>query len=68
MNGNCKLCKEAFKLHKNVFTKEGIAETSISGFCESCFDKIFSNDDEENQEEISEAVHEKKETIFDDPF
>jgi hypothetical protein len=35
----CIVCKEFFVFGKNVFTDEGIAETQISGMCESCFDE-----------------------------
>ena len=34
---SCMICKEDFS-HNNVFTKEGAAETRISGLCEVCFD------------------------------
>lgn len=35
----CVHCKESFS-KTNVFTKEGWAETQISGMCEKCFDEI----------------------------
>lgn len=37
----CISCGEEFS-DKNVFTKAGWKETKISGYCEKCWDKLFS--------------------------
>jgi len=44
----CLLCKQPFKYGVNVFTREGMKEIAISGMCESCFDGLFEDDEEEN--------------------
>lgn len=36
----CLKCGEEFS-SENTSTRQGWAETQISGFCESCFDSIF---------------------------
>lgn len=43
----CINCKSAFN-ESNTFTKEGWAETQISGMCEKCFDEAFEEVDEED--------------------
>jgi hypothetical protein len=42
----CIQCRQPFKYGVNVFTKEGHAETKISGMCEKCFDKLFKDEDD----------------------
>ena len=44
----CLHCKQPFNYGVNVFTREGMKEISISGMCESCFDGLFDDDEEEN--------------------
>lgn len=51
MDGKCFVCKEDFEMGKNVFTEAGRRETLISGFCESCFDRICSEPEEELEDE-----------------
>lgn len=45
--GLCIECQQPFKFGVNVFTKEGLAETRITGMCEKCFDALFEEDDDE---------------------
>jgi hypothetical protein len=47
---NCVCCKEEFS-KENVFTKEGAAETQISGMCEKCFDAIFEEEEEDDEQQ-----------------
>lgn len=46
----CVCCKEEFS-EFNVFTQLGAVETQLSGLCERCFDSIFEDDDEEDNDE-----------------
>ena len=42
--GNCCVsCKQPFVLGKNVHTQSGLKETKISGLCEDCWDRMFSD-------------------------
>lgn len=43
----CTNCSLPFS-SENVYTREGWAETQISGICESCFDDMFENMEEDN--------------------
>ena len=43
----CIDCKKPFKFGVNIFTKEGHKEVTISGLCETCFDSIFLDLDDE---------------------
>lgn len=43
----CIACCQPFKFGTNVFTKDGLAETRISGLCESCFDACTQENDDE---------------------
>lgn len=45
----CIHCKQPFKYDVNVFTREGMKEISISGMCESCFDGLFDDEDEQHE-------------------
>jgi hypothetical protein len=40
LGGSCRHCSEPFRLGHNVRTPAGERETHISGFCETCFDKV----------------------------
>ena len=42
----CRECKQPFS-PANVQTRLGWAETQISGWCENCFDAMFSEDTKE---------------------
>ena len=46
----CLNCGQPFS-NKNVFTEAGWRETKISGFCESCFDKLFAETSDEGADE-----------------
>ena len=46
-HGICCSCNQAFSSH-NVFTKLGWRETQISGMCEKCWDDLFKDADEED--------------------
>jgi hypothetical protein len=41
---HCHVCHDSFS-GTNVFTPAGWAETQISGTCESCFDRLFCDDE-----------------------
>lgn len=47
-DARCIDCQQPFKFGAggNVFTREGMAETRISGMCEVCFDRLFDDDGE----------------------
>lgn len=47
LKGLCIECQQPFKFGTNVFTKEGLAETRISGMCEKCCDALFEEDDDD---------------------
>lgn len=40
--GHCRSCKQPFS-PDNVFSAAGWRETAISGICESCFDDMWAN-------------------------
>lgn len=42
---SCVSCTEVFD-HTNTHSPEGWQETQISGMCEDCFDRIFSDKEE----------------------
>jgi hypothetical protein len=42
----CVSCGTGFS-NKNVFSRLGWRESQISGFCESCFDKVFEAQNDE---------------------
>jgi hypothetical protein len=44
---HCIDCGSSFT-SKNVQTSDGWAETQISGLCETCFDRMFNDDGEED--------------------
>jgi hypothetical protein len=46
----CIQCHEPFKFGVNVFTVDGQKEVAISGLCEKCFDALFEDDDESEDE------------------
>ena len=50
----CLHCGHPFKYGFNVFTREGMKEISITGMCESCFDGLFQDDEEENHDTIAD--------------
>lgn len=45
---HCYHCGSAFSA-ANVFTEAGARETQISGMCESCFDGLFDDLDDEDE-------------------
>lgn len=48
----CEQCNKPFSM-ENVRTKAGWRETQISGWCETCFDAMFSEDEEQaDQDDI----------------
>jgi len=43
----CIMCEKQFIKGINVFTPAGEAETQISGYCETCFDMLFADKEED---------------------
>jgi hypothetical protein len=47
--GRCVRCKQELVVGENILTPAGAREAEISGVCETCFDTIFADDEEEGQ-------------------
>jgi hypothetical protein len=47
--GHCYHCKEPFS-DQNVHSAAGWAETRISGMCENCWDELFADEDEDEDD------------------
>ena len=48
---HCICCCQPFS-SENVFTREGKAETQISGICEACFDDNFGIYEEQDEDDF----------------
>lgn len=50
----CVFCEAPFELNVNIFSDAGIRETSISGSCEKCWDRMFAEQEESEDDYLED--------------